>query len=226
MLVQYARSPRSLAIMTTILIVAAWLMTGPARAIEGETFGITEINFDAGTIEITNHGDTQVDPNGLVVCNFPSYAPVAGAPLLGPGESTRVDINAIAIPADPSDGEMGLYLNSEFENSDSIVAYVEWGSTGHTRSPVAQAATVGGEAVWTGGFVDAGGQPAITATADFPNSATLWQAGAGEALPFTGPTGSSFALIGLALLLAGTALLAFARTRARAQTVSRIRLLP
>ena len=215
MFVQHARSTGRLATLTTVVIVATWLTTaGPAGAIEGDTFAITEINFEAGTIEITNHGDTDVDPNGLIVCNFPDYAPVAGAPTLGPGESTRVDINAISIPADPADGEMGLYLTGDFEDPDAIVAYVEWGSTDHTRSPVAQAATVGGEAVWTGGFVDPAGQPALTATASFPNAATLWQAGAGEQLPFTGPVGGGLALWGLALLLTGATFVVFARRRA------------
>ena len=215
MSVRYARSTRRLAMVTTILIVATWLISaGPARALEGETFGITEVNFEAGTIEITNHGDTEVDPNGLVVCSFPNYAAVAGAPMLGPGESTRVDLNAMGIPADAVDGELGLYLNSNFE--DPTVSYVEWGSTGHTRSPVAQAATVGGEAVWAGGFVDPDGQPALTATANFANNPSLWQAGPGETLPLTGPPELTAALIGLALFLTGTSLVAFTRRRANA----------
>lgn len=216
MLVKYARSTRGLVAVTAIVIVVTFILTaGPARAIEGETFGITEVNFEAGTIEITNHGDTTVDPNGLIVCNFPAYAPVAGAPTLGPGESTRVDITAIGIPADAADGEMGLYLTSSFEDPTAIVAYLEWGSPDHTRSPVAQAATVGGEPVWMGGFVDPEGQPALTATSDFPNSPALFQAGAGEALPFTGPPEMTAAFIGLVLLAAGTTFVMFARRRAR-----------
>lgn len=159
------------------------LIAAPVGAVEGETFAITEIDFDAGTIEIANHGDADVDPNGLIVCNFPAYAPVPeGSPSLAPGESFTVNLNDIGIPAEAADGEMGLYLNNEFENSESIVAYVEWGSTGHRRAPVAQ-----GAEVWDGTSVD-GGASVLSASAAFPTGAAAWQVEGGtpDELPFTG----------------------------------------
>ena len=213
MLIQKACSAFKMVALTLPLLAASLVAAGPAHSLEGETFAITEVNFDTGTIEITNRGELPVDPNGLVVCSFPNYAPVSGAPTLGPGESARIDLGAIGIPANPDDGELGLYLTSSFDDSSAIVAYVEWGSTGHMRSPVAQAATVGGDSVWTGGFVDPAGQPALTATTDFPNDPALWQAGSGEALPVTGLPGAAVLLAAFALLLAGITLVVMSRRR-------------
>lgn len=207
------RSKRVLLAAAALAAAALFVTATPASALEGETFAITEINFGARTIEVTNHGDTAVDPNGLIVCNFPSYAPISGAPTLEPGESLTVDIEGIGIPANADTGEMGLYLNNAFEDPAAIVAYVEWGATGHQRSPVAQAAEVGGIAVWTGGFVDATGASVLTATVSFPNAAAQWTAQTGETLPRTGPVGLGTALLGASLLAAGLVLLIIGRRR-------------
>jgi hypothetical protein len=61
----------------------------------------------------------------------------------------------VGITLNANDGELALYIvNGDFGNSGNIVDYVEWGSTGHTRSSVAQAAGIwsGGDFVpsWTG----------------------------------------------------------------------------
>ena len=199
---------------TSATLLGAMLLAAlPVSGLEGDTFAISEINFEAGTIQITNHGEADVDPNGLIVCNFPDYAPVAGAPVLSPGESFEVDLNAIGIPADAADGEMGLYLDNNFESSDSIVAYVEWGSDGHQRSPVAQAATVAGSTVWDGAAVD-GGAAVLSAANDFATSGADWIVtaqddsadatdDAADTLPFTGISTGSLVAIGLGLVLGG-----------------------
>lgn len=200
----------------TAIMMAALLgmISSPARAVEGETFAITEVDFGARTIQVTNHGTAAVDPNGVIVCSFPVYAPIAGAAMLAPGESVTVDLAAIGVPIGADDGELGLYLNSEFEDPTAIVSYVEWGSPDHPRSSVAQAAEVGGAAVWTGGFVDTAGESVLTATVAFPTSPASWQTGAGATLPRTGAPGRGGVLVGLALLTAGVGLLALTRRRA------------
>lgn len=199
---------------TTLLLAAIVAMSAmtaaPAAALDGETFAITEVDFENGTITITNHGDADVDPNGLIVCNFPAYAPVAGAPTLEPGASTVIDLAAIGIPADAADGEMGLYLDNDFGNSDSIVSYVEWGSTGHERAPVAQGATVAGETVWDGAAVD-GDASALQTQVAFPTSGSDWTAVAAQTdapteLPFTGVSTTALITFGMLLLGAGTVL--------------------
>ena len=169
------------------------LIAMPAVALDGETFAITSVDVVNQTIVITNHGESDVDPNGLIVCNFPDYAPIAGAPTLAPGESVEIDIAAIGIPADGSAGEMGLYLTNDFTDPNALVSYVEWGSGGHTRSPVAIDA-----GVWEEGFVDNAGGPFSSAEA-FPVTASDWTAEAGE-LPATGTSTTAMALAGATLL--------------------------
>ena len=197
---------------------AATMLLGvalPATALEGETFAITRIDFDAGTIDITNHGESEVDPNGLIVCNFPAYAPIEGAPTLAPGESFTLELAAINIPVGAADGEMGLYLDGDFENPDSIVAYVEWGSTDHTRSPVGVEA-----GVWDGGSAE-GGAAILESAADFPTEAGAWAVGSApagaqpepETLPFTGVPTEAIAAFGVALTALGVGVLRADRNR-------------
>jgi hypothetical protein len=54
-----------------------------------------------------------------------------------------VDLNYTLSPVDD---ELGLYLSADFANPAAIIDYVEWGSSGHTRSTVAVAALI-----WTSG---------------------------------------------------------------------------
>jgi len=210
----HARTATRVTMLVIAFITATlWLTSAPAGAVEGETFAITEVDFGARTIEVTNYGDADVDPNGLIVCNFPDYAPISGAATLAPGASMTVDVASMNIPTDGSGGELGLYLNTAFEDPTAIVAYVEWGSTGHQRSSVAQAAQVGGTQVWAGGFVDPAGGSVLTTSVAFPTSPAQWSAQTGAALPRTGPVGLGTALVGGALLVAGLVLLTAGRRR-------------
>jgi len=207
---------RLLIVATAFALAAAWLLSAaPAGALEGTAFAITEVNFGARTMQITNWGDAVIDPNGLTVCSFPDYAQISGAPTLAPGESATINLNDLGIPSDAADGELALYLNTRFDDPKAIVAYVEWGSSDHARSPVAQAGSVDGEPVWAGGSVDPAGASVITSNAAFPNAPSAWSAGSGAALPRTGIPGLGTALVGLGLLLAGAALLEMARRRTK-----------
>jgi len=201
-----------LLMVVAVHALAIGVLSAPAAALEGETFAITEVDFVAGTIKITNHGEVDVDPNGLIVCQFPSYAPIDGAPALAPGESYALDLAGLGIPADAANGEIGLYLDNNFGSSDSIVAYVEWGSSDHERSPVAQGATV-----WDGNPV-AGGAAALQSSASFPTGGADWSvvaAQGAEALPFTGISTVLVVGVAVALLLVGFGMLAADRRRTR-----------
>lgn len=99
------------------------------------------------TVELKNTGSTPVDISGYVLCHFPNYniltilTQVCGDDLiLDPGDI--IAVNTI-FTFDAADGELGLYLNGDdFGDPDNITDYVEWGSTGHERSDVAQAAGI------------------------------------------------------------------------------------
>ncbi len=110
---------------------------------------INEINVST-EIELKNIGLAPQDLSGWWLCDFPSYVLmddliiVCGDDLiLDPGEILVVQ-SGILLSSD--DGEMGLYSDDSFGSSNSIVDYVEWGSTGHQRSSVAVAA-----GIWTTG---------------------------------------------------------------------------
>ena len=103
---------------------------------------------------ITNVGDASGNLEGHFLCQRPSYAQLPDLEL-GPGESVAISLGGdVFLPPpgvktidaavfvgnlDAAGGEMGLYLDQSFGDADSIVAYVEWGSTGHGRSETAVA---------------------------------------------------------------------------------------
>ena len=91
--------------------------------------------------------------------------------MLAPGEILAVDdFNVVAA----NDGEMGLYSTNGFANSNNIVDYVEWGSSGHQRSSVAVAA-----GIWTAGdYAPAFGAGESLAYDGEGDSSTDWAAGA------------------------------------------------
>jgi hypothetical protein len=206
---------------TLVVALTLFATSTPVAGLEGETFSITRIDFEASTIEITNHGDSEVDPNGLIVCSFPAYAPIDGAPALAAGESFTLDLATIDIPAVAGDGELGLYVDGDFENPDSIAAYVEWGTSDHARSPVGVEA-----GVWDGAAVD-GGAAILVAAQDRPIAAADWNAestasadaqGDDEAgaLPVTGTPIEAIAAFGAILVGIGFGLLRAERQRALA----------
>ena len=111
---------------------------------------ITAVDPITGDITLTNIGDADQDISAWEVCNFPAYASATGlgAPsILIAGASTTFTWAPVA----DADGELGLYTTGvNFGSSANIVDYLEWASTGHTRSSVAVTA-----GVWnTGDFVD------------------------------------------------------------------------
>ncbi len=110
-----------------------------AAASQAGQLAIVSIDFSTAEIQLTNTTDAELDINGWVMCNFPSYAPISGVDPIAPGETITVT-STVAIP--PNDGELAIYTAENFTNAEAIVTYVEWGSDGHTRSSVAAAAGI------------------------------------------------------------------------------------
>lgn len=197
-------SIRTATIAALAATAAGLLASSPAIAQEKPTISVTSIDLVNDTVEITNVGDADVDVNGLILCNFPAYAPIEGAEMIAPGESITVDAGAAGVELADDQGEMGIYTVSEFENPDAILTYVEWGTSGHQRSTVAVSA-----GIWDGDAVDAGS--VLTANVAEPTSAANWSAEgdtatAADDLPATGAESWALALaaLGLLALAAGT----------------------
>ena len=97
-----------------------------------------------GYVEISNNGDGDVDLNGIYSCSFPNYedlGTVVDGGMIAAGESVRVPAD-IWGGLDAADGETALYQGNTFEDSDTILAYVQWGTGGHQRASVAAAAGI------------------------------------------------------------------------------------
>jgi hypothetical protein len=121
---------------------------------------VTLTNLEAGT-----------QPAGYWLCNFPNYQQIAQP--IAFGETVVVTLPGGFLTA--GDGEVGLYSTNSFGSSTAILDYMEYGSTGHTRSGVAVA---GG--VWTvGDFVplpQSGAMEWTGSNCGDPGNAESWQA--------------------------------------------------
>jgi len=111
--VRQIRATRRFAALAALaLFVPALLVfgvAGPAGAQDDKpTISITALDFDAGMVEITNHGDAEVDINGIILCNFPAYGPIEGADPLGPDQSVMVDAGAANVAIDPAGGDVTI----------------------------------------------------------------------------------------------------------------------
>ncbi len=134
---------------------------------------INEINGN-DRFEIKNTGTTPVDISSYWVCDFPNYSQISSLVsecntdlILDPDE-------VITLVSDfdisENDGEFGLYINTSWADPNSIMDYVEWGSSGHTRSTVAIAA-----GIWSANdFVPAFTSPMSIHYDGQGNSSTDW----------------------------------------------------
>lgn len=145
-------------IAETTTTVATTTTTDAATTTEATTLApaaspplvITSVDFDEEWVEITNVSGSDYSLEGHFVCNFPSYSSIADIGIVAAGESFTVELSALN--AGSASGEVGVYTDSDFGNSDAMVTYVEWGTPNHARSNVAVAA-----GLWTAGdFVDNG----------------------------------------------------------------------
>ena len=105
---------------------------------------ISEVSAE-GRIEIYNGSDSDLDLAEYYLYTSPAYRQIedlaldCGATLLAPGATLAVSPLA---GFDAIDGEVALYTDSNFEDPGSIISYLEYGSAGHKRAPVAVAAGI------------------------------------------------------------------------------------
>lgn len=114
---------------------------------------INEINTFTDEVELLNLGSEEVDVSSYIFCTFPAYTNlntatiVSGDLSLSPGEFVVLSGHSLG----DDDGELGLYTASPFDDSNNIIDYLEWGSSGHPRASIAMAA-----GIWVmSDFVDA-----------------------------------------------------------------------
>lgn len=144
--------PRTLYTTIRFLLIPVLIAFSYSVISAQASVAINEIN-DNNQVELKNLSAQTVNITGWWLCNFPAYQPIAalnvicGDLVLEPGEIVVLS----GWDIDPSDGELGLYLNSGFNSPSAIEDYLEWGSSGHQRATVAQEA-----GIWlVGNFVHA-----------------------------------------------------------------------
>ena len=112
--------------------------------------GIPVINeiTDNDRVEIKNIGASPIDVGTYWLCNRPLYERINSLTIecggddyvIAPGEVLTVVLDIIGVAG--QDGELGLYKSSLFADSDEIIDYVQWGSSGHGRESVAISAGI------------------------------------------------------------------------------------
>jgi hypothetical protein len=142
---------------------------------QNNTITLNEISVD-DKVEIKNNGTMTINISSFYLCDFPAYAQLSsltvesGSLILTPGSLVVVSGWTIA----GNDGELGLYTMPSYTTASAMMDYVEWGSTGHTRSSVAQAA-----GIWTAGdFVPAFMAGQSISYSGSGNTSASWTAGA------------------------------------------------
>lgn len=119
---------------TTTAAVAEEVTEEEDPVVEKPVVSITAVAFSASTVTIRNDGDTELVLEGMFMCNRPTYVGLAGG-TVAPGATLDIDVTELDLGS--SSGEFALYLSSDFDNSDAIVAYVQWGSGENGRASVA-----------------------------------------------------------------------------------------
>ena len=106
---------------------------------------INEIQPNVNRVELKNTGAMPADVSTMIFCNFPDYSDLDELTIIGEGSLIIAPGGFLVLeghPFDNADGELGLYVDSNFGSSASIRDYVEYGTSGHARSSVAMAAGI------------------------------------------------------------------------------------
>ncbi len=153
-----AAATTTTAAATTTTSAATTTTATPGAAV----FVVTQVAFgENGYVAISNVGTSGGALSEFWLCQRPAYYQIPEV-ILDPGQSVWVataDGGTLNPPAEvvrvfgaeggfgtfrESSGEIGLYTSTSFGDPNSIVSYVEWGSSDHGRSSVAVEAGIWG----------------------------------------------------------------------------------
>lgn len=128
-----------------------------------------------GTVEIVSQGATPVNLNSFWLGSAPNYMLFTDLTIVCGDQGLILEQNEILVLEgfnflNGDDGELGIYLANDFDDPDDIIDFVEWGSSDHTGSNIAQQA-----GLWTtGDFVPAWGTCASLEYEGTGNASQNW----------------------------------------------------
>jgi len=116
----------------------------------------TKIDPVANTLTIHNYGSSAINVSGYFICHLFSYQQLStlttdsGNLMLGAGNDLM--ISGFTLNSTASD--LGLYINnSNFANANTMIDFLQWGSSGNGRESVAVS-----KGIWsTGDFINTSG---------------------------------------------------------------------
>lgn len=134
---------------STTLVTA----TQPVVSVDA-SFALGTVVFgEQGRVEVVNTGSQAGNVHGYWIAIHPFYLELPSA-IVEVGQRITIAFDPEASPdalvqaagllpvIAASDGEVALYSNGNFGDPTAIVDYVEWGTGGHFRSTVAEAAGI------------------------------------------------------------------------------------
>jgi len=135
-------------ITSFLTLVIATLFSAPSFA----QVRITQVDPSTNVVTIHNYGGSTVDISNYYFCQWPIYLQIqADAMTVNSGSlnlAAEDDVNITSlVNFGISDGEFGLYTAAAWPGfTTNMVDYLEWGTSGHVREPVAVAA-----GIWSAG---------------------------------------------------------------------------
>lgn len=107
---------------------------------------LVEVDPSTNVVKIHNFGSSTIDISNYKLCVFPSYPKLNS--LTNPSGSLNLaggaDVTVISSAnLNATGGELGLYIDTfDFGNSNNIVDYMQWITSGNTRESVAVSAGI------------------------------------------------------------------------------------
>jgi len=130
-------------IFTTLIIAFLFF-----PIISNSQIRFTKVDPVANTVTIHNYGNTMVNVSNYQLCHLFSYQKLSTLNI-DSGSLTLVaggNLSLSGFTINNSASDLGLYIDSNFPSSASMLDFLQWGSNGNGRESVAVA-----KGIWTAG---------------------------------------------------------------------------